>query len=252
MEGSKRALDLRMHVGLLLLDLSKAFDWSPHKLLWCKLHANGVSHDACSLLHSYLSSCFQTVKFSASRSDWLQMTKGVPHDSILRPMLFNIYIYEFIYVVNDVCPLYNYVDDNTLACFHFDMDILRTKFVEGCNIAHDWLDENHIQANISKFQSIVRRPKGSISDVSFCISEHILKLIWWVKLVGVKIDDRLSFDDHISSICLLVSYQINGLHPIIKYMTTANRISIYNAFLVANFTYCNTDWHFAATDAYIC
>ena len=162
-------------------------------------------------------------------------------------MLFNIFINDLIYVVNDVCPLYNYADDNTLAFFHSDMDILRTKLEEGSSIALDWFDENHMKANISKFQSIILRPKGSISDVSFCISEHILKPIPCVKLLGVKIDDRLSFDDHISSICLRVSYQINGLRRIMKYMTIGNRISIYNAFLAANFTYCNTVWHFCSS-----
>ena len=235
-----------MHVGLLLLDLSKAFDCLPHRLLLCKLHAYGVSRDACSLLHSYLSNRFQRVKISASRSDWVQMTKGIPQGSILGPMLFNIFINDLIYVVNDVCPLYNYADDNTLAFSHSDMDILRTKLEEGSSIALHWFDENHMKANISKFQSIILRPKGSISDVSFCISEHILKPIPCVKLLGVKIDDRLSFDDHISSICQRVSYQINGLRRIMKYMTIENRISIYNAFLAANFTYCNTVWHFCS------
>ena len=99
------------------VDLSKAFDCLPHRLLLCKLHAYGVSRDACSLLHSYLSSRFQRVKISASRSDWVQMTKGVPQGSILGPMLFNIFINDLIYAVNDVCPLYNYADDNTLAFF---------------------------------------------------------------------------------------------------------------------------------------
>ena len=31
-----------------------------------------------------------------------------------------------------------------------------------------------------------------------------------------------------------------------KYMTIENRISIYNAFLSANYTYCNTVWHFCS------
>ena len=245
-EDSKRALDNHMHVGLLLLDLSKAFDCLPHRLLLCKLHAYGVSRDACSLLHSYLSSRFQRVKISASRSDWAQMTKGVPQGSILGPMLFNIFINDLIYAVNDVCPLYNYADDNTLAFFHSDMEILRTKLEEGSNIALDWFDENHMQTNISKFQSIILRPKGSISNVTFCISKSILTPVSCVKLLGVKIDDRLSFDDHISSLCLRVSHQINGLRRITKYMTIENRISIYNAFLSANFTYCNTVWHFCS------
>ena len=102
------------------------------------------------------------------------MTKGVPQGSILGPMSFNIFINDLIYAVHDVCSLYNYADDNTLAFFHSDMEILRTKLEEGSNIALDWFDENNMQTNISKFQSIILRPKGSISNVTFCISESIL------------------------------------------------------------------------------
>ena len=151
--------------------------------------------------------------------------------------------------VAPVIWLYQTVDARKEEVFFPDLLITlrrHAKLEEGSNIALDWFDETHMKANISKFQSIILRPKGSISDVSFCISEHIQKPIPCAKLLGVKIDDRLSFDDHISSICLCVSYQINGLRRIMKYMTIENRISIYNAFLAANFTYCNTVWHFCS------
>ena len=57
------------------------------------------------------------VKISASRSDWVQLRKGVPQDSIVGPMLFSIVINGLIYIVKDVCPLYNYAEDDTLALF---------------------------------------------------------------------------------------------------------------------------------------
>ena len=66
-------------------------------------------------------------------------------------MLFNIFINDLIYAANNVCPLYNYVDDNTLALFHSDMEILRTKFEEGSNIALDWFYENHMQKTFPSF-----------------------------------------------------------------------------------------------------
>ena len=70
-EDSKRALDNHMHVGLLLLDLSKAFDCLPHRLLICKLNAYDVSRESCSLMLSYLKDRLQRVKISAAKSDWL-------------------------------------------------------------------------------------------------------------------------------------------------------------------------------------
>ena len=93
-------------------------------------------------------------------------------------------------------------------------------------------------------QSVILRSKGSISYVTFSISEYIMRPTSCVHSLGVKINDSISFDGYISSICFRASHQINGLHRIIKYMIIENRISIDNVFLAAHFIYCNTVWHF--------
>ena len=245
-EDSKRALNNHMHVGLLLLDLSKAFDCLPHRLLICKLNAYGVSRESCSLMLSYLKDRLQRVKISAAKSDWAKMTKGVPQGSVLGPMLFNIFINDLFYVLGDTCPLYNYADDNTLGFYHTDIDNLKSQLEDGSKITLDWFDENHMKANISKFQSIILKPRGVIADVEFHVSGYTLKPLPCVKLLGVQIDERLSFDEHVSSICNRVSQQINALRRISKYLTLQNRMSIYNALLTSNFSYCNIVWHFCS------
>ena len=66
-EECKKALDEHIHVGLLLLDLSKAFDCLPYKSLFCKLHAYGVSRDACDLFCFYSTNCTKELKYVLSR-----------------------------------------------------------------------------------------------------------------------------------------------------------------------------------------
>ena len=107
-----------------------------------------------------------------------------------------------------------------------------------------------MKANISKFQSIILKPRGVIADVEFHVSGYTLKPLSCVKLLGVQIDERLSFDEHVSSICNRVSQQINALRRISKYLMLQNRMSIYNAFLTSNFIYCNIDWHFCNRSMY--
>ena len=164
----------------------------------------------------------------------------------LGPMLFNIFVNDLIYVISNTCSLYNYADDNTLGFCHPDINILKTKLEEGSKIALNWLDENHMKANISKFQSIILRPKGVIDDISFYVSGYTLQPVSCVNLIGVKIDDRLSFDNHVSSICNRVAQQTIALRRIVKYFSIENRTCIYNAFLASNFSYCNTVWHFCS------
>ena len=80
----------------------------------------------------------------------------------------------------------------------------------------------------------------------FHVSGLSLKPVSSVKLLEVNIDERLSFDNHISALCAKASHQINTLRCIVKYLTLENRISIYNAFIASNFKYCNTIWQFCS------
>ena len=122
----------------------------------------------------------------------------------------------------------------------------KLNFAYGSKIAIEWFQENHMKVNVSKFQSIILKLKGAICDVEFHVSGHSLKPVSSVKLLGVQIDERLSFDDHISTLCTKASHQISALRRIVKYLTLENRMSIYIAFFASNFNYCNTVWHFCS------
>ena len=95
-----------------------------------------------------------------------------------------IFVNDLIYVITNTCSLYNYADDNTLGFCHPDINIFKTKLEEGPKIALNWPDENHVKANISKFQSIALRLKGVIDDISFCVSDYTLQPVCCVNTSG--------------------------------------------------------------------
>ena len=68
LEKWKRAVDNGKAFGLLLTDLSKAFDCLSHELLLAKLHAYGFSFAALRLIHSYLTNRKQRTKVNSSYS----------------------------------------------------------------------------------------------------------------------------------------------------------------------------------------
>ena len=136
-------------------------------------------------------------------------------------------------------------------CYTGNQTLNLLNFEYGSKVAIIGFQGNHMKVNVSKFQSIILKSKVAISDVEFHISGHSLKAVSSVKLLSVQIDERLTFDDHISALYAKASHQINALRRIVKYLTLENRMSIYNAFSASNFNYLYTIGIFAATEVFI-
>ena len=64
----KKALGNKEYCGLLLTDLSKAFDCVKHDFLKAKMHAYNFDHNALALAHSNLSKCKQRTNINSSFS----------------------------------------------------------------------------------------------------------------------------------------------------------------------------------------
>ena len=73
LEKWKRAVDNGKVFGILLTNLSKAFDSLSHENLLAKLHAYGFSISALRLIYSYLANRKQRTKINSSYSSWKEI-----------------------------------------------------------------------------------------------------------------------------------------------------------------------------------
>ena len=234
-EKWRKCLDNKGKTGVLLTDLSKAFDCLNHELLIAKLSAYGFDYMSLKLIHSYLSDRLQRVKINSSYSSWWEIIFGVPQGSILGPLLFNIYLSDLFMILNESL-IANYADDNSpFAC---DKNIQ----LEGdSNTLLEWVKNNGLKANPDKFHIILN---GSHEDEFIIVDEYVIQNSKCEKLLGIKIDYELSFDDHVTDLCKKASRKLHALSRISKFMNYKKRRLVMRSFISSQFWYCPLVWMF--------
>ena len=239
----KKSLDKKEIVGAIFMDLSKAFDCLSHSLLISKLNAYGLSVPACDLISSYLSGRKQRVKIGNSRSDWVELEKGVPQGSVLGPLLFNIFIND-LFMFIEKCLLYNYADDNSMSKASQNLHEVLDCLQHDSDIAIEWFSENGMQANPGKFQFMIMSPANLPAQTIVLNNNNTIMSENFVKVLGVIIDDKLTFSRHVSMCCTKAAKQLNAMARISRYIDIDARKLIYNSFIVSCFSYCPLVWHF--------
>ena len=96
------------------VDLSKAFDSIPHDLLLHKLAAFGIHERLLNWIKNYLQNRKQRVTCDGGTLQWLPVTSGVPQGSILRPLLFILYINDLQDVLSPETLCAILADDTTI------------------------------------------------------------------------------------------------------------------------------------------
>ncbi len=197
-EKWKHALNQSKSCGILLMDLSKAFDCIPHYLLIAKLQAYGIDENALTFMSSYLRNRKQRVKIQGHNSEWLNLSKGIPKGSISIPTVFNFF-------VNDFCLLFieelltNYADDNSICVIREQLFDVKYALGAETEKAIRWFEENHMRANPVKFQCIVHTKTPTL-NFSISLGETDITPSDIVDLLGMIIDDKLSFGQHVKNI----------------------------------------------------
>ena len=164
----------------------------PHDLLIAKLKAYGFGLQGLRLLANYLSDRKQRVKVGSTYSDWLQTKTGVPQGSVLCPLLFIIFLSDFIYIVEhwEVC---NFADDNTISSCGDTFESVASNLEEDMSQAISWFKTNQIVSNPSKFKVTLLGLKTD-DDIVLDIGKVSIYVVSSVKLLGITIDSKQKFD----------------------------------------------------------
>ena len=127
-----------------------------------KLNVYGFGHESLGYICSYLSERKQRTKINNSFSSWSYIYSGVPQGSILGPLLFNIYLNDIFFFINE-SELTNYADDNTPYAMEPNIEGLICTLEANTSITINWFYENYFKMNADKCHLLVCNHSDKLS-----------------------------------------------------------------------------------------
>lgn len=230
------------------LDFKRAFETIDRKRLLNKLENYGIGGMVLSWFENYLTNRKQNVRCGEIQSEDIQVNCGVPQGSILGPLLFILYINDIEKVVRH-CKLHLFADDTIMYIAGSDAQDVQHKLSEDLKNVTKWLQQNKLALNATKTKAMMLGKEGQKTkwkNEGFCIKiEGVnIEIVNSFKYLGIIVDDKLSFGEHIEYICKKVSKKLGVLSRCSHFLSKWARETIYNCIILPHF-------HFASTILYL-
>ena len=272
------AIEAGEMAGVVMLDLSAAFDLVDHDLLLQKLCLMGFSEGTLAWFKSYLGNRQQCVQIDGHVSDFLHVSTGVPQGSVLGALLYILFVNELPEVIHDhlnerdedqswspqainshcnKCGhLCCYVDDSTFTFSSKDPEVLSLKLSEKYQALATFLGDNRLVINKDKTHLIVmgsRKHRNLRNEVIVNTGETIVNPEESEKLLGLIIDQTLGWKVHIrdgaTSLLTNLNRKLGALRRVSLNATFKTRLLVANACFQSVLSYMITVW--GGADSYL-
>ena len=114
----------------------------------------------------------------------------------------------------------NFADDTTIYSCSLNFKEAAHKLSNDTHIVLNWFKVNSMLANPGKFQIMFLGSKIDNSKITFAIENKGIKWKREVKLLGIIINEKLTFTKHIANICSLASNRLRALTIIRRILST--------------------------------
>ncbi len=183
---------------VIIMDFAKAFDKVSHWRLAIKLKNYGVTGAVNNWIQSFLSNRTQRVVCNGEASDWTPVHSGVPQGSVIGPILFLIYIND---LPDDVKSTVRLFADDTIMYMTMSSENDAASLQQDLDKLAAWEDKWKMKFHPKKCSVLRITRKKSPNIHKYQLHGHVLEPETNSKYLGLIINEKLSWNHHIDSVC---------------------------------------------------
>ncbi|MEW8548508.1 MAG: reverse transcriptase domain-containing protein, partial [Candidatus Thiodiazotropha sp.] len=231
------------------VDLAKAFDSVWREGLMFKLSNIGVCGRLWMWLKSFLDNRTARCYIGDTVGNQFCSDIGLPQGSVTAPLLFSIYILDmFSGISGDHCK---FADDGTLWHSGVQVQQLEDKVCKDVSILKAWCRKWRMNISLPKTEiTLFSKKSDTLYQPKIKIDDQILQYNKTPKLLGIYLDEKLSFKKHIevvaqkASKCLGMLREIKGIAKV----SSKNLIQLYTSLVRPVIEYGGMIWQVASSD----
>ena len=153
--------------------------------------------------------------------------RGYTQGSSFGPLLFNIFQIDMTNKIEN-CKLSMYADNHQIFVFRKSLQEVETKLKSDIENASKWYQDNLLTANKDKISSNgSQESKPNDRKIEVKVNEVEIEQACSMKLLGVSIDDALSFTQRIWHVCTKASQNVGVLCRLHSLIPTAAKLILY-------------------------
>ena len=227
-----QSLDNGDEILSVFLDFKKAFDKVWHKGLLYKLEKIGIHGSLLEWLKKYLSDRRQCVVIQGRKSTYRRIYAGVPQGSVLGPLLFLIYINDICKEMKSLVQLY--ADDTSLFRVIKNKNIISAvnDINDDLSVIQRWSRQWLVEVSTAKSVAMIISKKNIPSfTMPIFFGNVTLEYVSCHKHLGLWIDSKMSWSNHIDHICTAASKRLNMMTPLKYKLPRIALETIYTSFV---------------------
>ena len=230
----------RKSTGILLFDLSAAFDTIDKEVLMKKLKTLSFDVPTIKWINSFMTGRTQQIKIGESISEKKEITSGVPQGSILGPLLFILYTSDVEQWLSQKISVFTYADDTVISYSDVDENKIKNTLETEANAFLQYCADNGLVANPSKSEFLFIKGQGrrELSDPSIKVGDNTIMEAKKARILGVLVNNKLRWSDHIEHVKTAVRQKTAMLKRLKYHLPRTVIPKLVDSMIYSNVRYC--------------